>query len=172
LQPLRRRSEILFLSDATGGVAQQDPFNPNTAWERLDDVETKFTLRYFEDRYTQKLRIELRRVAGEAAVYMAMHGVPPPLAPVQETELAKIPEGAKVSVSTDEGPSTVPLNALPRVVKTVSVKSDPVREGLRKAAKAMREKTPGISDLQISKALEGKNVAGGLRWETIRKKIR
>jgi hypothetical protein len=155
-----------------GPVAQQEPFNSDTAQERLDAIDTKFTLLYFEHRYTQKLRIALRRVAGETAVYMAMHGAPPPVPPVREREVAKTSEDAKASVPTDEGLSTVPSKALPRVVKTVLVKSDPVRDGLRKAAKEMRKKNPRISDLQISKALEGKLVAKELSRETIRKKIR
>ena len=56
--------------------------------------------------------------------------------------------------------------------RSVLVESDPVRDGLRKAADEMRKKNPHMSDLQISKALEGKTVAKGLSAETIRKKIR
>ena len=82
-----------------GPVAQQEPFNSDTAQERLDAIDTKFTLRYFEHRYVDKLRIALRHVAGEAAVYMAMHGVPPPA--------ALLGESTNVSVSAIEGKSTV-----------------------------------------------------------------
>jgi hypothetical protein len=85
-----------------GPVAQQEPFNSDTAQERLDAIDAKFTLRYFENRYTRKLRIALRHVAGEAAVYMAMHGVPPPAAATTTPEPAE-PKSNPVKAMASRG---------------------------------------------------------------------
>jgi hypothetical protein len=141
------------LGEITSPVAQQEPFNSETAQERLDAIDTKFTLLYFEDRYTQKLRIALRRVAGEAAVHMAMHGVPPPVPPVRETEIAKLPEDAKVSMPTDKGKAAAPSKPAPK--KTRANKRHEAIQAIILS---------GVEGIEYCKMMDGRGVKPPPEW--------
>jgi hypothetical protein len=146
------------------GPAQQEPFNSDTAQERLDAIDTKFTLRFFENRYTQKLRIALRREAGAAAVYMAIHGVPPPhdraITPPPITPITPPP------VTT---PVTSPVAAKKKSASRE--KTQAMYAAWQTRYKVHKAANRNMPDVAIAKKIASEAIGKGKSYTTIRHKM-
>jgi hypothetical protein len=161
-----------------GPITQQEPFDLNTAWERRDCGGTKFVLLDFEHRYTDKLRIALRHIAGEAAVYMAMHGVPPPPSEIEIVKIRYLGENVKV-VTPVEDYKTVPSNppgptasVMTKVHSTSKAKTQEMYDRWKARYKAIRAANKDMPDVAIAKKIAAEAVGKGKSYTTIRHKMK
>jgi hypothetical protein len=123
---------------------------PTSSWLRLDEAGTGIVVEMLRTTFNLRLLITAKDRYVRDLVAAAQE-VPP---------------------AAEKQPSSTKMKATGRKQDAVSVKSDPVRDGLQRAAAEMRRNTKGISNLQIATLLEGKTVAKGLSRETIRKKLK
>ena len=139
------------------------PYDAETVWERNDAETSSQLLESFAEHYVLHLEVNLKRVAGEAALALAKQS------PAMQTNVAT--DDSKVRDIPSPQPTMPRTNpAVRREARKLNTQS--MQAKWQKEYRKLKKSRQSMSDVWYSQRIAGMDIADGRSAETIRKHMK